>query len=847
MVSVVLLALMACEPEPPPSGCEPDQEFEVWLDADGDGFGDPAQREVVCTLAEGYVENAIDCDDSRSSVSPDAVEVCDGIDNDCDEVADEGLREFPYYEDLDGDGFGNFDETTEACSPPPGFVENRGDCDDLNPAINPDAREVCNGGTDDNCNLRADDDDPSLDRNSATVWYYDRDEDGYGGLLELPFPREAIEISGITNPFQSCIRPEKPASLEQFPGQFTSNVDDCDDTDPDVNPEGVEVCNRVDDDCDKLIDDTDPDLDPAMLSTFYADNDADGAGDASAPVEACFQPWFTSTNDIDCDDEEPLLQDATGWLFDGDGDGYGAGKPSKPSCTAPDSDYVLPALGEDCNDGDEFIYPDAVEVCDTFDNDCDGDVDLLDDDLDIYSATEVYRDVDEDGFGDPYVVGSQCGDPLVGYVEDNTDCDDLNEDVFPGQVEICNEGVDDDCNELADEDDPGVDLATISTWYFDDDGDGWGNPALTADACSQPDYYVDNDLDCDDGDAYSGAFVPWWIDGDGDGVGAGVQTKPQCGSPGTGYVPAIGEEDCADGNPYRYPGAPDVCGDGGDFDCNGLDAGDTPCTPDTCADAQAEAPYTAGIHSIPIELDQLAADLPVIACVGNSLGADGILPVRVAAGELLRATASDDDNVYVAVLSDCGDGTSCELGADGLTTGGEQVEMLNTTGATYDGYVVVGCRQGTCEGTTLDLFIGAAPGFVADTCADTGALTPYTSGSYALSATQTGLTADVEMAGGNPCTGVPTGGREAMVAVSLAAGEQIDVQYEAVGGDSSVYLVSDCNDPTNTCPAGADLMAGQAEETLTYTNMSAGVEDYFLVLDCRQPNCGDFVANVVIQ
>ena len=848
MVSVVLLALMGCEPEPPPAGCEPDQKFEVWLDADGDGFGDPATREVVCTLEEGYVENARDCDDQRSAVNPDAYEICDGIDNDCDEVADEGQRELPYYEDLDGDGYGNFDETVEACSPPPGYVENRGDCNDLDPAINPGAREVCNGGTDDDCNLRADDDDPTLDRTTATTWYYDRDEDGYGGLLDLPFPQEAIDLSGMSNPFNSCVRPEKPEALAQFPGRFTSNVDDCDDTNPDVNPDGVEVCNRIDDDCDQLIDDTDPDLDPAELQTFYADTDADGAGDAANPVEACFQPWFTAANDVDCDDEEPLLQDATGWLLDDDGDGFGAGAPSKPSCTAPSADHVLPALGVDCRDDDDEVYPGAPEVCDTLDNDCDGDIDLLDDDLDIYSATAVWRDVDGDGYGDIAIEAVQCGDPLDGFVADNTDCNDQVFEINPGATEICNEGVDGDCDELGDEDDPDVDLATITTWYFDDDGDGFGNPYVFADACSQPPYYVDNNIDCDDGDEYSGALVAWWQDVDGDGVGAGTPTAPQCGAPDVDYVPAIGDPDCADNNPYRYPGAADVCGDGNDFDCNGLDAGVDSCTPDTCADALAEVPYTAGTYTdIPVELQAHATDLPVIACVGGGLGADAIVPVSVGAGEVVRATASDDDDLYVALLSNCGDGQSCVLGNDGITADAESLAWLNSTGATFQGFVVVGCVSGTCASSSLDLFIGADPLFVADTCADVSGLTPFGTGSYALGGTHLALAADVQMAGGNACTGTPTGGTDALLPVQLAAGEELVVAYDAPAGDAQVYLVADCDNPEATCAASADALAGPGEEVLTYTNASGGQQTLSLVFDCRQATCDDFTANVVIR
>lgn len=60
------------------------------------------------------------------------------------------------YEDLDGDGFGNEAKPTEdfvgvwpACSPPPGQVDDKGDCDDARATVNPDAKESCNGRDDD--------------------------------------------------------------------------------------------------------------------------------------------------------------------------------------------------------------------------------------------------------------------------------------------------------------------------------------------------------------------------------------------------------------------------------------------------------------------------------------------------------------------------------------------------------------------------------------------------------------------------------------------------------------------------------------------------------------------------
>ncbi|MCB9764848.1 MAG: FG-GAP repeat protein [Alphaproteobacteria bacterium] len=94
--------------------------------------------------------------------------------------------------------------------------------------------------------------------------------------------------------------------------------------------------------------------------------------------------------------------------------------------------------GDDCDDEDATVFPGAEELCDNQDNDCDFDVD---------EGVQIilYADVDGDGFGDPDAPRGVCG-PGEGLVENAEDCDDANPDVWPGAVEVCGDGLDNDCS-----------------------------------------------------------------------------------------------------------------------------------------------------------------------------------------------------------------------------------------------------------------------------------------------------------------------------------------------------------------------------------------------------------------
>lgn len=122
-----------------------------YADADADTYGDAAMTTVACDMPMGYVADNTDCNDGDASINPGAIEVCDGIDNNCDGNTDEGLTFMTYYADGDGDSYGDAASTTSTCDgAPAGYVSDNTDCNDADGAINPGAVEVCDG-IDNNC------------------------------------------------------------------------------------------------------------------------------------------------------------------------------------------------------------------------------------------------------------------------------------------------------------------------------------------------------------------------------------------------------------------------------------------------------------------------------------------------------------------------------------------------------------------------------------------------------------------------------------------------------------------------------------------------------------------------
>jgi hypothetical protein len=294
---------------------------------------------------------------------------------------------------------------------------------------------------------------------------------------------------------------------------------DCDDADASVGPGAEELCNGVDDDCDGTTDENGA-LD---ATTYFVDVDGDGYGSAVVAAVACAQPASSSLLSSDCDDGDASIspaatelcsgadEDCDGlvddadpsvlvsapWYLDGDGDGFGDPATALESCSAVDG---LIEQGEDCDDTDVNVNPDADEVCDPDDRDedCDGAADDDDDSTLDDDKTTLYADLDSDGFGDPGSALLAC-DGVDGYVVDNTDCDDGDVAINPAAQEVCDaDNVDEDCDGDVDDADGSVDASTFSTFYADTDADGYGDSASTNAQCDPGGGFVADSTDCDD-------------------------------------------------------------------------------------------------------------------------------------------------------------------------------------------------------------------------------------------------------------------------------------------------------------------------------------------------------------
>jgi hypothetical protein len=405
----------------------------------------------------------------------------------------------------------------------------------------------------------------------------------------------------------------RSAAHEDRAGAFG---DDCDDGDDAVNP-GVpfEACNDIDDDCDGLLDGDDDNVAPGDTRIWAVDADADGFGALDSVVSSCsaleghiegdgtdcddssaavFPGAEEVCNDADddcdllVDDADPDVNASIGGVVvydDADGDGYGNVDTARFSCLVPGDAADNPL---DCDDTDAAVQPDAQEVCDTIDNDCDGATDDEDDSTDLSTGITAYTDADGDGFGTASSPVQACEAPL-GTAPNDDDCDDTSASRFPGAAETTGDEIDQDCDGgeicFVDADDDGYRLgstivsadadctdageATAATPTGDcDDARAAVNPGAT-EVCDPSNTDEDCDGNADDADT-GGATgkSTFYTDADADSYGDLGAPLLACDIP-TGAVENA--DDCDDTDGAIRPGVAELAGDEVDQNCDAVE------------------------------------------------------------------------------------------------------------------------------------------------------------------------------------------------------------------------------------------------------------------------------------
>ena len=474
-------------------------DTKTWFkDGDEDGYGDPTDTIDACEAPEGYVENALDCDDNNNSINPDAVEVCDDADNNCNEQTDEDGAEgaTAWYHDKDGDGHGNLNLMVTSCNAPDGHVALSNDCNDTDASAYPDAPEYCDG-IDNNCDGETDEGEAA-----PQTYYADFDADGYG--------TEEITSTGCGSP-----------------PNYVLVKGDCNDFNGAIHPEALEVCDEVDNNCDGAIDEGD-----AAPSIFFADFDQDGYGSNTLSVTACSAPTNYISVSGDCDDFEPLSNPEASEICDGqdnncnsavdegvtttlyqdtDGDGYGVESESIEGCG-----LILGYSFQfgDCNDSNVLIHPNAYELCDGVDNNCNSEPDE-----NPINGLTFYADTDGDGYGDSASPINAC-EASEDLVSNALDCDDDAIDINPLANEIYYDGTDQNCDNKSDFDQDedghdsidfgGDDINDLNAFCFDfcPDGSTQATPGVTCKTILEnfpgspnDTYWIDPDKDGDTSNA----------------------------------------------------------------------------------------------------------------------------------------------------------------------------------------------------------------------------------------------------------------------------------------------------------------------------------------------------------
>ncbi|MCB9729327.1 MAG: putative metal-binding motif-containing protein [Deltaproteobacteria bacterium] len=416
-----------------------DEDFTFAEDAKAVALGEPCGKGEC---AGGVVECKDELEAQCSTFPADAVEeICtDGKDNDCDGATDEGCSA---QADLDGDG----------------FTKLAGDCNDMDSGVFPGAPEKCcpavlKGSPE--AVTRCDKDCSGSVETAQFCADNDLDGDGYSSLNDCddtnPFVYPGAPEKCGDGVDQDCFADDLPCDgVEDADGDHWSPPADCNDEDPGTNPESVELCDRIDNDCDGLTDEGNPETEQsgpcgsdvgecelgtrvcvAVTGPGYEPGDVVCIGDVTAADEVC--------NGLD-DDCDGMTDEGFGWQgmpVDASCDGVG-------SCGQGVVECLPDTTGATCSTNpDGSAAQTVVETCNGEDDDCDG---TTDEALTDYAAsTCLTAGVCGTKSGGAFVAKAVCRVNPTGAVLPGWDCDYTPVATFEQGTEKTCDGLDNDCD-----------------------------------------------------------------------------------------------------------------------------------------------------------------------------------------------------------------------------------------------------------------------------------------------------------------------------------------------------------------------------------------------------------------